>query len=563
MYYGLLTSSSSLTTLLLCSFGALAAAAAAADHGDAASHNSVKQVAIIGAGAAGSSTAYHLRKYADEAGVAVNITLFEKTERIGGRTLTVDAYDDPMQPVELGASIFVNVNHILWNAAHDFNLPLIDPGPDEDTLLGVWNGDEFVFEQDSTTSWWWDVAKLVWKYGTAPYYTRNLVKETVATFLKLYEAPHFPFRSLTTRVYELGLHKITGLTGQQFLEEKGLYGMFARHLVQTATRVNYASNLAYIHGLGAMVSLAADGAKAVEGGNWQIFAHMAGYARAYVHLNTSVASIGLASRSDPSAPASKYILKTRESTNAAGTVAEAEHIEFDDVVVATPYQFSGIDHDENLLQQPIDEIPYVTLHVTLFASPFRFSPEFFKLQPGATVPTSVLTTLADDETARPGAEAAGKAGFFSATLVRTAMNPSTQRRENVYKIFSPDKVTPEFLSSLLGVRVPDTFTGPVDAETRAEFDVVEAVSWIHPTVFHPYPQKLPRVTFQDPILREGLYYTSGMESFISTMETSALSGMNVARLIMDDYLGLATKPKDDHIAAAMLPEAWEQRILQQ
>lgn len=29
-----------------------------------------------------------------------------------------------------------------------------------------------------------------------------------------------------------------------------------------------------------------------------------------------------------------------------------------------------------------------------------------------------------------------------------------------------------------------------------------------------------------------------MESFISTMETSALMGMNVARLVVDDYLQL-------------------------
>jgi prenylcysteine oxidase/farnesylcysteine lyase len=29
-----------------------------------------------------------------------------------------------------------------------------------------------------------------------------------------------------------------------------------------------------------------------------------------------------------------------------------------------------------------------------------------------------------------------------------------------------------------------------------------------------------------------------MESFISTMETSALMGMNVARLVVDDYLNL-------------------------
>lgn len=45
------------------------------------------------------------------------------------------------------------------------------------------------------------------------------------------------------------------------------------------------------------------------------------------------------------------------------------------------------------------------------------------------------------------------------------------------------------------------------------------------------------MTFQDPIIRDGLYYTSGMESFISTMETNALMGMNVARLIVDDIPG--------------------------
>jgi prenylcysteine oxidase / farnesylcysteine lyase len=46
------------------------------------------------------------------------------------------------------------------------------------------------------------------------------------------------------------------------------------------------------------------------------------------------------------------------------------------------------------------------------------------------------------------------------------------------------------------------------------------------------------VTFEDPELARGFYYTSGMESFISTMETSALMGMNVARLVMDDYLNV-------------------------
>jgi prenylcysteine oxidase / farnesylcysteine lyase len=308
------------------------------------------------------------------------------------------------------------------------------------------------------------------------------------------------------------------------------------------------------------VSLAADGAVAVAGGNWQIFAHMVGYSGAHVQLNTSVVSIAMSSTQDPISPTAKFVVKTRNA-GSAKSEAEMQAVEFDDVVIATPYQFSGISHDDSFLQQPIDEIPYATLHVTLFASPFRFSPGFFKLEPGATVPTSVLTTLGEDEKPLPGSEGAGNAGFFSATLVKTVVNPKTQHRENVYKIFSPDEVTPEFLSALLGVKVPETFTSSMDAETQKEFDVVEPISWIHATVFHPYPQKLPRVTFQDPILREGLYYTSGMESFISTMETNALSGMNVARLIMDDYLGLAAAPARDNASAALQDEPG-QHVLQ-
>lgn len=51
-----------------------------------------------------------------------------------------------------------------------------------------------------------------------------------------------------------------------------------------------------------------------------------------------------------------------------------------------------------------------------------------------------------------------------------------------------------------------------------------------------YPYEYPRVTFEELELAPGFYYTSGIESFISTMETSALMGMNVAQLIVNDYL---------------------------
>ncbi|KAJ1325903.1 prenylcysteine oxidase [Microdochium nivale] len=518
--------------------------------------NAIKQVAIIGAGAAGASTAYHLHKFAAEEGIELNITIFEKTSHIGGRSLTANAFDDPLQPVELGASIFVEVNQILWNATDNFNLTRVDPGADEPGSLAIWDGFRFVYEQDSSSWGWWNLAKLFWKYGTAPYYTDKLVKEVVGTFLQLYEAPYFPFRSLSTRVFELGLAKITGLTGEQFLAEHNLNGAFARDIVQASTRVNYASNLAYIHGLGAMVSMAPEGAVSVAGGNWQMFARMVERSQAHIQLDTQVTSITELKSKDPVAPASRFSI----TTSAAGKGAKTQKhpTAFDNVVIAAPYQFSGINTEDDLFQQPIDEVPYVKLHVTLFATPFHFSPEFFGLPAGTKTPTAVLTTLAEGDESKSGAEGAGHPGFFSVSLVKIATNPKSGNKEFVYKIFSPAAVTPEFLTKLLGVEVPETFTGSSPAVAKEVEDasaadaseaaaVVEPISWYHPAVFHPYPQKLPRVTFQDPILRDGLYYTSGIESFISTMETSALMGMNVARLIVDDLSSSSGSMEDDDI----------------
>lgn len=37
-------------------------------------------------------------------------------------------------------------------------------------------------------------------------------------------------------------------------------------------------------------------------------------------------------------------------------------------------------------------------------------------------------------------------------------------------------------------------------------------------------------------MARGLYYTAGIESFISTMETSALMGKNVAQLLVEDFM---------------------------
>jgi prenylcysteine oxidase/farnesylcysteine lyase len=129
----------------------------------------------------------------------------------------VNAYDNPLEPVELGASIFVEVNTILKNSSEKFGLKPRRPHTEEAEVIGIWNGQTFVYTQKDSGWKYWDIAKLLWKYGLAPIRTQNLMKSTVGKFLKLYEYPFFPFRSLSDRVLDLGLTDVTSITGEQLL----------------------------------------------------------------------------------------------------------------------------------------------------------------------------------------------------------------------------------------------------------------------------------------------------------------------------------------------------------
>lgn len=97
--------------------------------------------------------------------------------------------------------------------------------------LGIWDGEKFVLvtrEEDG----WWEKLKLVWRYGTAPFWTNRLMKEAVGKFLNMYEEPVFPWRSLSDAVERVGLLETTGVTGEQYLEANGLMGRFAKEVVQ-------------------------------------------------------------------------------------------------------------------------------------------------------------------------------------------------------------------------------------------------------------------------------------------------------------------------------------------
>ncbi|KAF1984048.1 Prenylcysteine oxidase [Aulographum hederae CBS 113979] len=526
---------------------------------------STKRVAIIGAGAAGSSAAYHLRQYANAAGIPMNISIFEKNGYIGGRSTTVWAYDDPdaNEPVELGASIFVEVNHILMKAVEDFDLPIkgffggektgksTRRSDDEAHAMGIWNGEEIVFKIKDSMSWT-DYGKLFWRYGLAPLKARSLMKEVVGKFEKMYDEPVFPWKSLSNVVYQLGLSPaVTGVTGEEYLKEKGIGELFSREIIQASTRVNYAQNLNAIHGVETMVCMATDGAMAIAGGNWRIFTSMAHAATPHtsIHLNTTVLSI--TREADGTYTLTTTTSKPSSSSPSSSVLTTTTSI-FDILILAAPLQFTNLTiHPSPRLHTP-SAIPYVHLHVTLFTTPYLLSPLAFNLPPTTPVPQTLLTTLQPSESPGSGPAGVGEAGFFSISVLREVENRGTGGREYLYKIFSPHRVEDEFLSSILGrdISSESEVVDPATEEEETPEPEAQArhrraktgqtksrkpISWLHRHAWHSYPYETPRTVFDEAQLDDDFWYTAGIEGFISTMETSALMGKNVARLVVDGW----------------------------
>ena len=510
-----------------------------------------------GAGSAGTSSAYHLRKYAEADGIDLDIDLFERSAYIGGRSTTVNVLNDSVYPVELGASIFVKVNQILYNAAQEFGLPtdgsLSEDDPESDFAFGVWDGSQFVYKQPRGGLGWWDMTKLFWRYGLAPIRTQRLMNSTVSAFLEMYKKPLFPWTSLTQAAEKAGLLDSTSVTGYRLLEKKGISSIWAREIIQSSTRVNYGQNLATIHGLETMVCMATDDAMSIRGGNWRIFEGMAKASKAKILLNHTVTTLSKANTDDgrkKHSVCSTIIAHTDESTTETCS-------DYDIVILASPAQFSNIDFKDSLAYSTPDKIPYVSLHVTLLATPHRLSPDFFNIS-SSSVPSMIITTLNPTDHASKtrldtGINGVGPSAFWSVNHLRT-IAPDTYNNLttslHVYKIFSPSPINATFLSSLFSI--------PYDSPTPSFSDPLTSIPssflpWHYTKVWNSYPYLYPRVTFEELRLdadasssssspegsadvQGSIWYTAGMESFISTMETSALVGKNVAKLVVEGLL---------------------------
>ncbi|KAI8620018.1 Prenylcysteine lyase-domain-containing protein [Chytriomyces sp. MP71] len=485
-----------------------------------------RRVAVIGGGAGGVSAALFTHNLAGNYTTRpVQLTLFEASERIGGRARAVavpNPFDPTLDPVlvETGAAMFVSLNTHLMAAVKRYNLSLVSQSescstkfedPNESRrkhdvepqapAFGIFNGQDIIFSADEDSTWS-TIAKAAWRWGLlSPYRARSLALSTAAQFAKSYELEannglgFANLRSFLMDGLRMDLALVTS-SAREYLLSQGVGAQFLDEFVEPATRVNYGQNLD-CNALGALICLTAafvDG-DAVVGGNSLIFEGMVKESGAKVLLETPV----------------EEVRKTNASTYSLLDASGKLLGEFDDVIVAVPF-VEGLPCIRFTNTQTVPTpIPYVHLHVTFVTG--VLNPSRFHTGPGQ-LPRAILTTAAAAVSGLP-VNSIGTRHEFPGTNV------------TVTKLFSQHTLGDVALSALY--------------ETVLR---VERLQWDAYPVLRPLSWEDsgdPVVVVDEIVGAGGVFHVNAFEAYFSAMEGETVASANVVQLMMGRWRELEEK----------------------
>lgn len=489
----------------------------------------------LGAGPAGSSCAYYLEELASSK-VPVEITIFERGDRVGGRTKLAHVDDELVDDFEVGASTFSKKDRLLMSMMEVLGLEeaIQDRGNKD---IGVWEGSGLVFYQRWRSPVWWNRAKFLWKYGLAPFRTQALAKRVIEELRASFEIDNGGLNLHSTTAPHRNLEEAISTPAEAYLAKYNILPPFSTEIIQASTRKRYAQNLDTLHGLAAMMAMSVENTTSVKGGNWRLFNEMVNASKAHLNLNSQVTQI---TRHDNGTFSMKW-----KSTGTTGAAIEYHVADFDAVVVAVPAPSTSID-----IQPPLDILPsearYVQRHVTHFITPGLLNPALFGLSKDAFPPNDLRTTLNASDARDPG--------LFQITVPQYVLRPSywEKRGEMVYKVITPLPLNNTTIAHLLGL--PHEDRPPLDDfdvhwmhqqawprpypqfPPNAPLDDFD-VHWVHRQAWpHAYPELPPKTEFYPISPARNLYFSSEIETIESSLEMSSLMGRKIARILFRDLM---------------------------
>ncbi|EFO22240.2 hypothetical protein LOAG_06248 [Loa loa] len=238
------------------------------------------RIAVIGGGIGGASSAYFLRSLAPlEANIEIH--LFNQGS-IGGRLTTVQMpYNGKVRMFEAGGSVLHPSNLYFRNWMEKFRLHKNKPY--ENDVVGIWNGEKFVFLESS----WYLITfyRLLRRYGFDQLKSYLEISKLLSDFKNIYAVldQGKSFDTVDAMVMAMSSHlaKLINMTMEEHLAENEYHDPFIVEFTNAALNCNYGQSVKEITAFVGFVGLAGctSGLYSVNGSNKLIVEKLIDYSK--------------------------------------------------------------------------------------------------------------------------------------------------------------------------------------------------------------------------------------------------------------------------------------------
>ncbi|RLV76295.1 hypothetical protein DV515_00017124, partial [Chloebia gouldiae] len=418
---------------------------------------------VVGGGIGGSAAAYFLRQ---EFGRGVQLHVLEKAA-VGGR---LDTLDVEGAAYEAGGSVIHPLNLHMKHFVKELGLSVASP---QGSLAGVYNGEEFVFEESSWS--FINLLKLLWHYGLNPLRMSMIYR---------YQMHDYAFSSNERLLHALGGDDFARLLNQSIDEAMQKAGFSQKFINQVVCAVSLAG--------------VQSGLWSVKGGNKLVCSGLIYSSKAEVIPGTVVSIEPKTKFKRGGDPVKLYEVTYNTSSGLTGDT-------YDIVVIAAPLGRKMANITFRNFDPPIPEFrnPYHQTVTTLVHG--RLNTSFFGYHDPQAFHFGAIFTTDNPKLF------INSLGVVSPVVDTGGTLPLPSA---VWKVFSNEELTKEQLNLLF-----------------SSYDSVKVKPWLaYPQ--YSTPEKLPPI-----VLHEQLYYLNGLERAASAMEMSAIAARNAALLAFHRWHG--------------------------